>query len=441
MGPLGKAYTFYTQRVSLNPEKWSLQKFFTELFNYCFPIDFCNQQCTKLHNFVQGNKSVREYVADLDELFTIVGADSKRAWVVKLFNGFQAPLRKALLCEHLNPEHTSWKAMVREAKYQEMAENEDVHKTNNQLSQHKGTGYCTLGKEEHKELKAASKCFICKKDGHFSQNCPDKSRQTSKGNKPPGISANSIRFHESVDLEQTKQLRINSLGETTTSLSIGMVKIGKIGEYMDDVLWGYVSEKEYNSEGDTIPDLQSRVQCHDADTGKDKETQECEDLPVDDDHEEVLLGPPAHFDRVYPAEVEDGEEKILLIEMEEGPLRRLGHAMARKAEYLLELLQPYPGDLADILQYQERRFIAYIVDEGMLLIHDRIFNTFVNLEQQCAENVSFPIGKWYADIRHAHTRVAVKECSRYQTSLIVNSDCWNARKVLASGAPYPWDDK
>ncbi|KAG6882482.1 hypothetical protein C0993_010397 [Termitomyces sp. T159_Od127] len=88
----GKAYTFYTQRVSLNPEKWSLQKFFTELFNYCFPIDFHNQQRTKLNNFTQGNRSVQDYVADLDELFTIVGADSKRAKVVKLFNGFRAPL-------------------------------------------------------------------------------------------------------------------------------------------------------------------------------------------------------------------------------------------------------------------------------------------------------------------------------------------------------------
>ena len=79
----GKAYTFYTRRVSLDPERWSLQKFFTKLFNYCFLIDFRNQQRERLNNYSQGSKSVREYVADLDELFTIVGADSKR--VVKLF--------------------------------------------------------------------------------------------------------------------------------------------------------------------------------------------------------------------------------------------------------------------------------------------------------------------------------------------------------------------
>ena len=85
---VGKAYMFYTRCMLLDPERWMLKKFIIELFNYCFPIDFCNQQREKLNNFSQGNKSVREYVADLEKMFTIVGADSKHACVVKLFNGF-----------------------------------------------------------------------------------------------------------------------------------------------------------------------------------------------------------------------------------------------------------------------------------------------------------------------------------------------------------------
>ena len=122
----GKAYTFYTQSVSLDPERWSIRKFFIEMFNYCFPIDFRNQQREKLNSYSQGNKSVREYVADLDEMFTIVGADSKRARMVKLFNGFRPSLRKAILREHMNPEYTSWKEMVQEAEYQELADNVDL---------------------------------------------------------------------------------------------------------------------------------------------------------------------------------------------------------------------------------------------------------------------------------------------------------------------------
>jgi len=33
----GKAYDFYVQKVSRNEEDWSLEEFYTELFNFCFP--------------------------------------------------------------------------------------------------------------------------------------------------------------------------------------------------------------------------------------------------------------------------------------------------------------------------------------------------------------------------------------------------------------------
>ncbi|KAG6874962.1 hypothetical protein C0992_005778 [Termitomyces sp. T32_za158] len=277
----GKAYIFYTQRVSINPEKWDLQKFLTELFNYCFPIDFRNQQRTKLNNFSQGTRSVREYVSDLEELFTIVGADSKRAKVVKLFNGFCALIRKALLREHLNPEVTSWKTMIREAEYQEMAENVETRDANQSgnsrhysghqnQDNHRGHGrksapagdarstasggphtqpasnpvrgnehrhksrastpyqsqkskgnaprhsesHRTLSQEEKEELKAAGRCYICQKEGHFSRNCPDKSRSTYCSGKPPGIGANSVRFSPVTDVESTEQLRVDCLGVT-----------------------------------------------------------------------------------------------------------------------------------------------------------------------------------------------------------------------------------
>ena len=37
----GKAYNFYMQKVaSDDPNNWTLHKFFTELFNYCFPVDY-----------------------------------------------------------------------------------------------------------------------------------------------------------------------------------------------------------------------------------------------------------------------------------------------------------------------------------------------------------------------------------------------------------------
>ena len=36
----GKAYDFYTQKVSNDEENWTLTQFYDELFNYCFPVDY-----------------------------------------------------------------------------------------------------------------------------------------------------------------------------------------------------------------------------------------------------------------------------------------------------------------------------------------------------------------------------------------------------------------
>lgn len=139
-----------------------MRKFFVELFNYCFSIDFRSQQRDKLNNLSQGQRSVREYVADLNKLFTIIGADSQQARIVKLFNGLRLSLCKALLCTHLNPEYSSWKEIMREAEYQELADNVDFHNSaGNNGNQHSGNLPCNSQSnsqthEEHgKEGKAS----------------------------------------------------------------------------------------------------------------------------------------------------------------------------------------------------------------------------------------------------------------------------------------------
>ncbi|KAG6895978.1 hypothetical protein C0993_008899, partial [Termitomyces sp. T159_Od127] len=430
----GKAYTFYTRNVSLNPEKWGLNKFFTELFNYCFPIDFRNQQREKLNNFTQGNRSVREYVADLDELFTIVGAESKRARVVKLFNGFRPSLRKAILREHMNPEYTSWKEMVREAEYQELVDNVDFkdppgngnygkykgehrHQSNPMPAAQQGdpsksrsqrshqraaqfrpkgvqkhggnprpnspTGRSgnngppnkpspylkngkrgnepinnALSKEEKDELKAAGKCFQCGSMGHFARNCPNKGRAKTTTGKPPGMSAYGIR----VNLNETEQLRVDSLGETM------QMQIGMIGWNFDnlDPPRTLTNSKEYDSEGDSLPDLQS---VSDSESEQESETKPSthraardHNQNVDDFEDELRVNPPMKFKRAYPYPVEDSYEKLALLDMESQRIC-LGNAVCHKIEEMLESMQPYPGDPVNVLQFRGQRFKAKPVSD------------------------------------------------------------------------------
>ncbi|KIK22800.1 hypothetical protein PISMIDRAFT_11368 [Pisolithus microcarpus 441] len=68
-----KAREFYVRKVSGNPYKWQLSDFFTELFNYCFPIDFHLWQREKLQSCYQNSKTVKEYLYELNELWNMIG--------------------------------------------------------------------------------------------------------------------------------------------------------------------------------------------------------------------------------------------------------------------------------------------------------------------------------------------------------------------------------
>ena len=83
----GKAYDFYTQKVSINEEEWTLPQFHTELFNYCFPIDYQMQMRQALTGCHQNEKSVSEYTHELQELFNMIGDIPEQDRVIKFWNG------------------------------------------------------------------------------------------------------------------------------------------------------------------------------------------------------------------------------------------------------------------------------------------------------------------------------------------------------------------
>ncbi|KAG6905345.1 hypothetical protein DXG01_003326 [Tephrocybe rancida] len=117
-----KAYDFYTQKVSVNSSQWTLEDFLRELFNYCFPINYRLKQREKLRRCFQNDKSVTEYVYELEELYTMIGMSDEQEQVIKLWHGLRTSIQKALWKERLNPEISTWEEVSEAAQIIEISE-------------------------------------------------------------------------------------------------------------------------------------------------------------------------------------------------------------------------------------------------------------------------------------------------------------------------------
>ena len=118
----GKAYDFYTQKVSINEEQWTLRQFYDELFNYCFPVDYRMQLRRTLARMHQNEKTVAEYTHELYELFNMIGDVPERDRVLKFWNGSRPIIQKGLWRDNLNPETSSWDRVVAQAEIIEISE-------------------------------------------------------------------------------------------------------------------------------------------------------------------------------------------------------------------------------------------------------------------------------------------------------------------------------
>jgi hypothetical protein len=103
----GKAYEFYVQKVSYSPELWTLHKFFSELFNYCFPVNFRSETRKKFKKCHQGNRRVHEFVSELRELALIIGQLDEREKTVWLWFGCHKEIQKELYMQKVHPERSS----------------------------------------------------------------------------------------------------------------------------------------------------------------------------------------------------------------------------------------------------------------------------------------------------------------------------------------------
>ncbi|KAF9500805.1 hypothetical protein BDN71DRAFT_1375515, partial [Pleurotus eryngii] len=104
----GNAYTFYVQQVAFNVEEWPLDRYFTEMFDFCFPMNYVSKQRKVLKGKYQNNKTVKEYVSELIEMFTIIGQIPKWEQVNKLWFSLWSTIQQDLWRDSWNPETSSW---------------------------------------------------------------------------------------------------------------------------------------------------------------------------------------------------------------------------------------------------------------------------------------------------------------------------------------------
>ncbi|KAF9474799.1 hypothetical protein BDN70DRAFT_771205, partial [Pholiota conissans] len=104
----GKAYKYYSTMVAMDEDKLTLTGFFQGLYNYCFPPDFHLKQRRKLETLMQGSMTVKEFAAELNLLYRIVGASTPEQRVDRLWNGLHSELQTALWKEGLDYRQSTW---------------------------------------------------------------------------------------------------------------------------------------------------------------------------------------------------------------------------------------------------------------------------------------------------------------------------------------------
>ena len=110
--------------ASDDPANWNIHKFFTELFNFCFPVDYWQQMRLKLEDYYQkNNQSVSEYVFELQEMFSMVGAMAPEMKVIKLWYSLKTRIQWALWRDGLHPDSSTWDEVVARSKIIEILDN------------------------------------------------------------------------------------------------------------------------------------------------------------------------------------------------------------------------------------------------------------------------------------------------------------------------------
>ncbi|KIY54019.1 hypothetical protein FISHEDRAFT_29351, partial [Fistulina hepatica ATCC 64428] len=103
----GRARQFYNQNVLTSNMQWRLDRWYQELFDYCFPVNYRETCRAKLRRCYQNGRDVRDYYYELNRYWNALGEIMAQARTIRFWEGLDGWLEEELICDDYDPDiHT-----------------------------------------------------------------------------------------------------------------------------------------------------------------------------------------------------------------------------------------------------------------------------------------------------------------------------------------------